>query len=133
MIKEFFTENVSYKLVSLFIALILWTTILGRRDFIYSRTIDLDFRASPGFSVVAQPEQVRLRVSGTRSSLRRFMEATASQSLLIDLTSRGPSVIEMNVPLDKIDIPLGVKVLSVRPSVIRAEIVPLKPSTPEGP
>lgn len=123
-LREFFTVNLSYKFVSLFIAMILWATILGRRDFVYTKTIDLEFRASPGFSVVARPEQVRIRVSGNRAALRHFMESSADQNLVIDLTGRPSGVVEFETPVSQIEVPLGVKILSVRPGLIRAEILP---------
>ncbi|HRO67107.1 MAG TPA: hypothetical protein PL182_06050 [Pseudobdellovibrionaceae bacterium] len=118
----FFTENFSYKVVSLFIALILWTTILGRRDFTYTKVVDLEFKVAAGYSIVARPEEVRLRVSGTRTTLRRFMDQTADRPLIIDLTGRNAGSVEMDVPLSQLDLPNGLKILSVRPALIRAEI-----------
>lgn len=131
----FFAENFSYKVVSLVIALILWVTILGRRDFTYTKVYELEFRVAEGYSLVARPEEVRLRVSGTRSSLRRFMEAEADpKPLMIDLSSRSAGSVEMDVPLSQIDLPNGVRIVSVRPSLIRAEIFQAPPAvTPEAP
>lgn len=123
MLRDFFTENLSYKFVSLFIACVLWMTILGRRDFVFTKTVDLEFRASPGFSVVARPSQIKIRVSGNRSAIRHFMETTAGQNLIVDLNNRPPGLVELETPLNQFDVPMGVKILSVRPSVIRAEII----------
>ncbi len=109
-------------MVSLFIALILWTTILGRRDFTYMKIIDLEFKVASGYSIVARPEEVRLRVSGTRSALKKFMETTGDQPLIIDLSTRDSGSVEMDVPLSQLDLPAGIKVLSVRPALVRAEI-----------
>jgi hypothetical protein len=36
---SYVTENFSYKMVALFISLILWLTILGRRDFVLSKKL----------------------------------------------------------------------------------------------
>lgn len=115
-------ENFSYKIVSLFIALILWVTILGRRDFTYVKTIDLEFKVASGYSIVAKPEEVRLRVSGTRMALKKFIEMTGDDPLTIDLTDRRAGRVEMDVPLSQLDIPSGLRILSVRPALIRAEI-----------
>ncbi|MBX3040262.1 MAG: hypothetical protein KF789_06070 [Bdellovibrionaceae bacterium] len=127
----FFTENFSYKVVSLFISLILWTTILGRRDFTYTKVIDLEFNVAAGYSIVARPEEVRLRVSGTRTALKRFMEQTGDRPMVVDLSARNVGSVEMDVPLSQLDIPTGVKILSVRPALIRAEI--FKAPEPEPP
>lgn len=118
------TENFSYKVVALFISLILWLTILGRRDFVMSKSIELDLITAPGQSVVAQTtDQIKVKVSGPRTALKKFMDSTYSQSIAIDISNRSDGVLDIEVPLNKIEIPMGVKVLSVRPSVIRAEVV----------
>lgn len=120
----FSTENLSYKVVSLFIALILWFTILGRRDFVYTKTIDIEMQTDAQHSVVAQSsDRVRVRVSGARSALKKFMEANNSQVLQIDISHRGVGVFDVDVPINKIEIPMGIKILGVRPNVIRAEVV----------
>lgn len=130
-LKEFFSENLSYKVVSLLIAVILWITILGRRDFVYTKTVDVEFRTAAGMSVVAQTaDRVKVRVSGPRASLKKYMESMSSQALVLDISDRGDGLIDVDVPLNKIEIPLGVKILGVRPNMIRAEVVPNDRHTP---
>lgn len=132
-VRAFFTENFSYKVVSLFIALILWMTILGRRDFIFVKAMNIEYRAAPGFVVNSRPESVQVRVSGNRAALRRFMESNADQNIVIDVSGRGAGVVEVETPLSQIEVPLGIKILSIRPGVIRAEILPdaNRPPLPE--
>lgn len=121
--RDLFTENISYKVVSLLIALILWITIIGRRDFVYTKTMDVEIRPAPELTVVAQTaDRVRLRVSGSRAALKRFIESPSTQTLVLDVTDRSPGVVDVDVPINKIVLPAGLKVLSVRPNVIRAEI-----------
>lgn len=118
------TENFNYKIVALFISLILWLTILGRRDFVFSKTIEVDLVTAPGQSVVAQTsDQIKVKVSGPRTALKKFMDSGFSQSMAIDISNRGEGVMEVEIPLNKIEIPMGVKILGVRPSMIRAEVV----------
>lgn len=119
---EIFTENFSYKVVALIIGLILWFTILGRRDFVYTKNIDLEFRTAPGYTVVTQSvEHLRVRVSGPRASLKKFMDASQAP-IPIDLTQKTEGITDVDIPYSKVEIPLGVKILSVRPNVIRLEI-----------
>jgi YbbR domain-containing protein len=118
------TENFNYKLVALFISLILWLTILGRRDFVFSKTIEVDLVTAPGQTVIAQTsDQIKVKVSGPRTALKKFMDSGFSQSMAIDISNRGEGVMEVEIPLNKIEIPMGVKILGVRPSMIRAEVV----------
>ena len=54
--RQFLFENFSYKLVALFISLILWMTILGRRDFQVTKSIELDLMPAVGMVILAQRE-----------------------------------------------------------------------------
>lgn len=120
---SYVTENFSYKMVALFISLILWLTILGRRDFVLSKKIDIELQTSPQQVVVAQTaDNIRVKVSGPRAALKKFMDNPQTQSILIDISERGNGVLDIDVPLNKIDVPMGVRILGVRPNMIRAEV-----------
>lgn len=120
---SYVTENFSYKMVALFISLILWLTILGRRDFVLSKKIDIELQTGAKQVVVAQTaDNIRVKVSGPRAALKKFMDNPQTQSILIDISERGEGVLDIDVPLNKIDVPMGVRVLGVRPNVIRAEV-----------
>lgn len=124
---SYITENFSYKMVALFISLILWLTILGRRDFVLSKKIDIELQTSPQQVVVAQTaDNIRVKVSGPRAALKKFMDNPQTQSILIDISERGEGVLDIDVPLGKIEVPMGVRVLGVRPNVIRAEVTSKK-------
>ncbi|MFP5520031.1 MAG: CdaR family protein [Bdellovibrionia bacterium] len=121
---EYLTDNMSYKVVSLIIALILWITILGRRDFVMTKSIEIDLLAAPGTTVVSQTaDQIKVKVSGPRTALKKFMDSATSQSLAIDVAKQGIGNVDIQVPVSKIEVPLGVRVVGVRPNVIRAEII----------
>lgn len=119
-----FTENLSYKIVALFISLILWLTILGRRDFVLSKNVDVELVTAPGTQVVAQTtDHIKVKVSGPRSALKKFMESNLSQSISLDISQRGEGVVYVDIPLNKIEVPLGVKILGIRPNQIQVEVV----------
>jgi YbbR domain-containing protein len=115
------TDNFSYKLVSLFIALILWLTILGRRDFSLTKTVDVELIPAAGEVVTNQSaDSVKVKVTGPRTALKKFMESGMSQLISIDISKKGEGEVEIEIPLKQIDVPFGVKVISVKPSVVRA-------------
>ena len=119
------TENWPFKLISLIIALILWVTVLGRRDFVFTKVVDVELITADGHVVVAQTaDRIRVRVSGPRSSLKKFMDSRSSQTVQIDITQMGDGILDVDVPTGKIDIPAGVKILGIRPNVIQAEVAP---------
>lgn len=120
---ELVTENWAYKLVALFIALILWLTILGRRDFVTSKSVELDLLTAPGHVVATQSaESIRVKVSGSRTALKKFMDSALSHSLTVDISKYGSGVVDVEIPVDKLEVPLGVKVIGVRPLVVRTEV-----------
>jgi hypothetical protein len=124
-----FTENFSYKLVALFISLILWLTILGRRDFVLSKNIDVELVTAPGTQIVAQTtDHIKVKVSGPRASLKKFLESGISQGIILDISQRGEGVVNVDIPLSKIEVPIGVRILGVRPNQIQAEVVNVKGS-----
>ncbi|MBC7465381.1 MAG: hypothetical protein H7256_05260 [Bdellovibrio sp.] len=118
-------DNGSYKLVALFIALILWLTILGRRDFVVNKDIEVDFIAAESFMVSGQSsDKVRIKLSGPQPLLKKYKEA--NQTIQINLADKGSGMFEIDMTPAKIDVPQGLKILSVKPSQIRVEITPVK-------
>lgn len=122
-IRAFLTENLSYKMVSLFIALILWITILGRRDFVVAKKVDVELIPPSGYSVVFQSvDTIKIKVSGPRTALRRFIENGVSQIVTLDLSSKGPGRYEVEIPRGRVDVPFGVKLMTMQPEKIEVQI-----------
>ncbi len=114
-------ENGSYKLVALFISLILWLTILGRREFVVGKEIEVDFSVAENLVVAGQSsDRIRLKISGPQPLLKKYKES--SQSLVLSLADKSPGLHEIEMNTAKLDIPAGIRVLSVKPSQIRVEI-----------
>lgn len=117
------TENLSYKFVALFIALILWLTVLGRRDFSLTKNIEVELIPGSNQVVVSQSvEMVKVKVSGPRTALKKFMDSGLSQLVSIDISKKGEGNLDIEVPMKQIDVPFGVKVISVKPATVRARV-----------
>lgn len=122
-IRNFIQDYWVAKIMALIIALFLWTTVMGRRDFVLTKVINLEILTSEDQTVVAQTaDRIRVRVSGPRSALKHFIDDPKTQKLMLDLTGGRPGVTEVDIPTQQIQTPLGVKVLSVRPNMIRVEV-----------
>jgi YbbR domain-containing protein len=122
--KHMVTDHLSYKVVSLFIALILWVTILGRRDFSLARSFEVEFLTSPHQTLVFQSvEEVKVKVSGPRTALKRFMETGISPMISLDISKKPDGEHEIKIPIERIDVPFGVKVTSVRPATIKVKLI----------
>ncbi len=116
-------DNFSYKIVALFISLILWLTILGRRDLVMAKNFEVELLLSPQYTLVEQSaDSVKIKLSGPRASLKRFIENESTQTITIDLSDRTEGIYDVEVPVAKMDLPFGVKLISTKPSVIRVEI-----------
>lgn len=122
-VKSIFTENLSYKLISLLIALILWITILGRRDFVVTRKMEIELTPPVGMVVKEQSvDQIKVKVSGPRAALRRFIENDVSQVVTLDLSQRPVGVSVVDIPRSKVDLPFGVKLVSMTPVTIEVNL-----------
>ena len=122
--KDRILENGSYKLVALFVTLILWVTILGRRDFIQSKEMELEFLI-PHALVIADPQidrRVIVKVSGPRTALKKF--ALNPGTITIDLAKNQSGPVRAMITPRNIEVPFGVKVLSVTPDVLNLHLIP---------
>lgn len=122
-LKSAIKDNWVAKSMALLIALFLWATVMGRRDFVLTKVMSVDLITSENQSVVAQTaDRIRVRVSGPRSSLKKFIDDPKTQRLVINISNSGYGVLELDIPSHQIQAPNGVKILSVRPNMIRVEV-----------
>lgn len=123
--KDGLFENGSYKLVALFISLILWLTILGRREFVVNKEIDVEFTVAENLVIAGQSsDKVRVKISGPQPLLKKYKEA--NQTIQISLIDRTAGLYEIDMTPARIEAPAGIKILNVKPSQIRVEISPVK-------
>ncbi len=121
-IKSSLLDNFSYKVVALFISLILWLSILNKRDFIVTKDLELDFVTSESLVVAAQSSaQLKVKVSGPQPILKKYRES--SQILAFDLSDKPAGFYDVDMNASKIDVPKGIKIIGIKPSTIRVEIV----------
>lgn len=134
--KNMIVENGSYKLVALFVTLILWVTILGRRDFVLSKDMDIEFLLPRSIAVAESNRErhVTVKVSGPRVALKKF--AANPGSITIDLGRQAePGPIKATITPRNVEVPFGVKVLSVSPETITVHLITAPPegTTPAAP
>lgn len=123
--KEWVLENGSYKLVALFVTLILWVTILGRRDFVLSKEMDIEFLLPRAIAIAntGSTKTVTVKVSGPRMALKKFAQNPGT--ITVDLGRHNePGPVRAVITPRTIEVPFGVKVISVTPDVINVTLVP---------
>lgn len=115
------TQNLGYKLIALFVTFVLWFTILGRQDFVGTKDVFLEYRLAPHYKLAeGYVKSVKFRVSGSRRAIRKFSDE--SDTILVDLTAVGAGERQVDIPQDSIDIPFGVKVISIQPHSVVVKI-----------
>lgn len=121
-------ENGSYKLVALFVTLILWVTILGRRDFMLSKDVEVDFLL-PKNLIIAEniDRRVSVKVSGPRIAIKKFAQNPGT--ITLDLARAHIGNNRIVITAKNIEVPFGVKVISVTPDIINAALIRSNPST----
>lgn len=127
--KDFIFENGSYKLVSLFVTLILWVTILGRRDFMLTKDMDVEFLLPPNAVMQSArgERKISVKVSGPRTALKKFAQSPGS--ITFDLTKsevdQKNTKIKAVIQVKNIEVPFGVKVVSIDPDAIEVVLSPI--------
>lgn len=114
-------SNMSFKLVSLTVALILWAIMLGRKDITLSKELGTQILVPPNMEVVSGlPSKVQVEVSGPRISLKKFSSGDAVYTLDLEGLPEGTHVVQLTK--EGLSLPLGVKILSLKPKEVRAVI-----------
>lgn len=128
--RDLIFENGSYKLVSLLVTLILWVTILGRRDFMLTKDMDVEFLLPSNAVLEAgnREKRVTVKVTGPRTALKKF--SSNPGSVIFDLTKNKvlekKTKIHTVIQVKNIEVPFGVKVVSIEPSSLDVVLSPLE-------
>lgn len=121
LFKNFLLDNFAYKTVSLFVALVLWLAILGRRDFVSTKEVELLFTPAKGHMVMSQSaDKIKVKISGSQSIIKKNRERF--QSIMIDVSGMSDGNHEVDISNQNFDLPAGIRILSVRPNVVHIEI-----------
>ncbi len=121
--KRLLTENLSYKLVSLSIALILWVSLLNRRDFELKEVVKLDVVTGSQMRVVnIEPEQFEVQLSGQRKAIFKMRNSLKIQNLAIDISRRGEGQFEVLIPFEDLKLPPGIRIVGVRPESVKVKV-----------
>ena len=124
-LKNLFFENGSYKLVALIITLILWITVLGQKGSVTTKLIDVEFILGDKLILVNDPvRSVECRLTGSKMSLKKI--SNENLSVTLDLSKLQPGRKVIPIPQNSLQLPLGVKVLSMNPSSITVHLEELK-------
>ena len=120
-LKNLLFDNFAYKTVSLFVALVLWLAILGRRDFVSTKEVELLFTPAKNHMVISQSaDKIKVKISGSQATIKKNRERF--HSIMIDVSGMTDGLHDVDISNQNFDLPAGIRILSVRPNVVKIEI-----------
>lgn len=108
------SENLSYKFVALGVAIILWLSMMGRKDSTLVKDFELQVLLGQNLEMETSiPQLVKVEVVGPRVALKKINQM--SPVFTVDLTSAraGRQVIQLS--REGLNLPIGARVLSIEP------------------
>jgi len=114
-LKGFLTKNLSLKLISILLAVILWYFVVSERSGETAISIPLDFRNIPtALIIIKNPEEpINVRISGPATRLRGL--SPKNLKAIIDLSDAKPGVAEFIIQPEHVTLPRGLRVTMVSP------------------
>ncbi|MGZ3721689.1 MAG: hypothetical protein ACXVA9_02080 [Bdellovibrionales bacterium] len=109
-----FTDNLSYKFVALGVAVILWMSMMGRKDSTLVKDFELQVLLGANLEMETSiPQLVKVEVVGPRVALKKINQM--SPVFTVDLTGAraGRQVIQLS--REGLNLPIGARVLSIEP------------------
>jgi YbbR domain-containing protein len=114
-------DNLSYKFVALGVALVLWFSLLGRRDSTLMKDYQLEVLLAPEMELsIPVPEFVRVEVMGPRVALKKLSQSPGT--FTVDLTSATPGRKKVRLSAEGVTLPLGARVLNIEPKEFVTEV-----------
>ncbi len=108
------TDNLSYKFVALGVALVLWMSMLGRKDSTLVKEFELQVLLGQGIELENKiPPLVKVEVAGPRVALKKINQM--HPVFQVDLTGAKPGRQVVELSRDGLNLPIGAKVLSLEP------------------
>lgn len=114
-------ENLSYKFVALGVALILWMSMLGRRDATLVRDFNMQVILGPNMELTTPaPEYIKVEIAGARVALKKINQI--NPFFTVDLTNARPGKQRIQLNKDGLTLPIGTHVVSIEPSELTVDL-----------
>ncbi|UCD72263.1 MAG: hypothetical protein JSW70_04515 [Syntrophobacterales bacterium] len=117
--KGFLTKNLSLKLISIVLAIVLWYFVVSERSGETALSIPVDFRNIPtSLIIIKNPvESINIRISGPATLLKRL--SPREVKVIIDLSDAKAGVSTFEIQPNHITLPRGLRVSIWSPASIK--------------
>lgn len=121
MNRGFWSDNFSYKIVALGVAVILWASMLGRKDSTLSKDFELQVMLGRNIELVTQvPQIVKVEIAGPRVALKKINQM--NPVFTVDLSNARPGRQLVQLSREGLNLPIGARVLSIEPREFTVQI-----------
>ncbi len=120
-ISEEVLSNGAYKFVAFVASVILWLTILGRKDAVIVKDIKVNFIVKENIILNHDTDlKIVVKARGKRRLVKLFNEKESPAT--ISLKDRPVGVYSIPLNSGSLQLPSGLRLISVKPSTIRVEL-----------
>lgn len=121
MISEQVLSNGAYKFVALIASIILWLTVLGRKEVVITHELTVNFLTQEFLKVEYDSNiKVKLKIYGQRKLLKEYKDQI--KSITYNLKDRGPGVYTLPLTIRDLNLPLGLRLMALQPETIELKI-----------
>lgn len=122
-------ENLSYRFVALGVALILWMSMLSRKDSTLVREFDLQLMLPAAVELKNNiPDFVKVEVAGPRVALKKINQI--NPIFTVDLTSTTVGRHSIRLGKEGLTLPIGTRIVNIEPAEIDIDLRSVK--APQG-
>lgn len=110
-----FDDNLSFKFVALGVAVILWVSILGRKDSTMTKDFELQVLLAPNLEMTEDiATKVKIEIAGPRVALKKINQM--NPVFTVDLSAARPGRQIVRLSRDGLSLPIGSRILNIEPS-----------------
>ncbi|HDS16048.1 MAG TPA: hypothetical protein ENN66_05475 [Proteobacteria bacterium] len=122
-LRSLFFENLTLKILSVFIAALLWFFVSVKSKTEMALSVPIEFTSIPAdMAIISRvPTSVHIRVKGTKTLLRPLNSTPPSISVNLDKATTGKNIIRLSNQTFN-DLPLGVDVVLLDPETLVLEL-----------
>lgn len=120
---NYFTDNLGYKILTTLITLILWVSVMGRADYVVSRSVKIKINYPEQFVLLNQSvNEVQIKLEGPRNRLLQYSSVRENHPIEFNIEHPIEGALDLPISFDQLDIPSGIKLLSVKPNYLKIEL-----------
>lgn len=122
-LKHILMDNMGYKILATLMTLILWISVMIRRDFMVTRTLNLELTIPSQFQLIDQTAyEVQIKLEGPRNLLYQYLKNKNAATLFMAIDDPHEGSNNVIISVDKLGLPQGIRLQSLNPNHLRVDL-----------